>query len=96
MSWCSWLEVKKLSEKIDAATARRQADDPPAPYWLGLSRDEHAARLAELRAWVERVGLVQYPGYFAQAAALLASAPGGGDRAQHRDGGVEPDLRRPG
>jgi len=59
-------EVKKLSEKIDAATARRQADDPPAPYWLGLSKDEHAARLAELRAWVERVGLVQYPGYFAK------------------------------
>jgi hypothetical protein len=57
-------EVKKLSEKIEAAMARRQADDPPAPFWLGLSREEHAARLAEVRAWVERVALVQYPTYF--------------------------------
>jgi hypothetical protein len=43
---------------------KRETADPPAPYWLGLSGDEHAARLAELRAWVDRVGLVQYPGYF--------------------------------
>ena len=55
------LEIKKLGEKIDAAIARREADEPQAPYWLGLSKEEHAARLAELRAWVERVGLVQYP-----------------------------------
>jgi hypothetical protein len=59
------LEVKKLGEKIDAEAARRKAEEPPAPYWLGLSRDEHAARLAGLRAWVEQVGLVQYRGYFA-------------------------------
>ena len=60
------LEIKQLGEKIEAAIARRQADEPPAPYWLGLSREEHAARLAELRAWVEQVGRVQYRGYFAK------------------------------
>jgi hypothetical protein len=58
------LEIKKLGEKIDDATAKRKADDPPAPAWLGLSPDEHADRLGELRAWVEQVGFGQYPGYF--------------------------------
>ena len=29
------LEIKKLGEKIEAAIARRQADEPQAPYWLG-------------------------------------------------------------
>jgi hypothetical protein len=60
------LEIKKLGEKIEAAIARRGADEPQAPYWLGLSKDEHAARLAQLRAWVEQVGLVQYRDYFAK------------------------------
>ena len=59
------LEIKKLGKKLAAAIAKREAGELPAPYWLGLSRDEHAARLAELRAWVEQVGLVQYRGYFA-------------------------------
>jgi hypothetical protein len=58
------LEIKQLAEKIKAAIGRRNADEPPAPYWLGLSRDEYGTRLAELRGWVDRVGLVQYPGYF--------------------------------
>ena len=59
-------EIKKLGQKIEAAIARRNADEPPAPYWLGLSKEEHAARLAALRSWVEQVGLVQYRGYFAK------------------------------
>lgn len=59
------LEIKQLGEKIEAAIARRNADEPPAPYWLGLSREEHAARLAELRSWVEDFARVQYPGYLA-------------------------------
>jgi hypothetical protein len=58
-------EIKRLSEKLGAAIAERETDEPQAPYLLGLPRDEHAARLAELRAWVEQVGLVQYRGYFA-------------------------------
>ena len=61
------------ARRSTAAIARRDADEPQAPYWLGLSKEEHAARLAELRAWVERVALVQYPDVLRQAAALLAS-----------------------
>lgn len=69
------LEIKKLGEKIDAAMARRQTDEPPAPYWLGLSKEEHAARLGQLRAWVERVGLVQYAEYFGQLPPCWPSHP---------------------
>ena len=58
------LEIKQLGEKLDEALAKRKAADPTAPYWLGLSAEEHAGRLGELRAWVEQVGLVQYRGYF--------------------------------
>jgi hypothetical protein len=67
------LQVKQLTEKIEAAIARRQADEPPAPFWLGLSREEHAARLAEVRTWVERIALVQYPTYFAKLPPCWAS-----------------------
>ena len=67
------LEIKKLGEKIKAAIARRDADEPPAPFWLWLSREEHAARLAEVRAWVDRVALVQYPTYFARLPPCWAS-----------------------
>ena len=67
------LEVKKLGEKIDAASARRNADEPEAPYWLGLSKEEHAARLAGVRAFVERVALVQYPTYFGKLPPCWAS-----------------------
>ena len=88
------LEIKQLGEKIEAAIVRRNADEPPAPYLLGLSREEHGAWLAELRAWVGRVGLGQYPGYFEQAPALLAQPPGGRDRALQRDDRVGPDLQR--
>jgi len=69
------LELKKLGEKADEANGRRQAADPPAPYWLGLSREEHTARLAEVRAWVDRVARVQWPGYLARLAPCWASHP---------------------
>jgi transposase len=58
------LDIKQLGEKIDAAIARRAADEPQAPHWLGLSKEEHAARLGELQEWVTHVGLVQYRDYF--------------------------------
>jgi hypothetical protein len=69
------LEIKRLGEKIEAAIARRDADEPQAPYWLGLSNEEHAARLARLRAWVEQVGLVQYRDYFAKLATCWPKHP---------------------
>jgi hypothetical protein len=60
------LEIKKLGEKLDEALTRHQATDPPAPFWRGLDREGHAARLAELRDWVERFARVEYPGYLAK------------------------------
>jgi hypothetical protein len=69
------LEIKRLGEKIEAAIARRDADEPQAPYWLGLSKDEHAARLAQLRAWVEQVGRGQYRDYFAKLPPCWPSHP---------------------
>lgn len=69
------LEIKRLGEKIEAAIARRDADEPQAPYWLGLCQEEHAARLAELRAWVEQVGRVQYRDYFARLPPCWPSHP---------------------
>ena len=50
----------------------------PAPFWLGLSEAEHAARLAEVRAWVERVAFVQWPDYMTRLAPCWAEPPGGG------------------
>jgi len=69
------LEIKKLGEKLDEAIGKRATADPAAPYWLGLSREEHAARLGQLKAWVEQVGLAQYPGYFAKLPPCWPSHP---------------------
>jgi len=69
------LEIKKLGEKIEAAIARRNAGEPQAPYWLGLSQEEYAAGLAGLRTWVERVARVQWPGYMAKLAPCWANHP---------------------
>ena len=59
-------ELKKLRQKLDQVIAKQEGADLPAPYWLGLSREENAVRLAEVRAWVERVAFIQYPTYFAK------------------------------
>jgi hypothetical protein len=69
------LEIKKLGEKIEAAIARRDADEPQAPYWLGLSKDDRAAAFAQLQAWVEQVGRVQYRDYFAKLPPCWPSHP---------------------
>ena len=69
------LKVKQLGERLDEATAKRQAADPPAPFWLGLSEEEHAARAGEVREWVERVALAQWPGYMARLAPCWANHP---------------------
>jgi cell division protein ZapA (FtsZ GTPase activity inhibitor) len=68
-------ELKKLQQKLDQAIAKHQAEDLPAPYWLGLSRDEHAAQLAELRGWVDRFARIQWPGYMARIAPCWANHP---------------------
>ena len=56
-------EITKPGQKITAALASREADEPPAPYGTGLSREELAAESGELRAWADRVTRVQRPGY---------------------------------
>ena len=58
--------IKQLGEKLDVAIGRLQAADPPAPFWLPLDDEERAARLAELRDWVERFARAQYPAYLAK------------------------------
>ncbi|MGH3254826.1 MAG: hypothetical protein ACRDOU_05350 [Streptosporangiaceae bacterium] len=60
------LDIKKLGEKIDAALTQRQMEDPPAPFWRGLSKDEFAAELAQLQDWVERFARVEYSAYLAK------------------------------
>lgn len=59
-------EVKRLAERLAEAVAKNRLAPPPAPSWLGLSSEEYAAGLAELREWVERFARVQYPGYLAK------------------------------
>jgi hypothetical protein len=52
--------IKQQGDQLDAAIARLQAADPPAPFWLRLDDAERAARLTEVRDWVERFLRVQY------------------------------------
>jgi hypothetical protein len=68
-------EIKKLGQKITAAIASREAAEPPAPYWIGLSKDVFAAELGELRAWVDRCARVQWPGYMDRIAPCWANHP---------------------
>ena len=67
------LEIKKLGEKIEAAIARRAADEPPGPVLAGPDRDERAAQLAELRGLGRAVPPRPVPELLRQAAAVLAS-----------------------
>lgn len=63
-------EIGQLNEKVNGlAKAMAGALDngklkaPAAPRWDGLDREQLAAQLAQLRAWVNGVLLVQYPEY---------------------------------
>lgn len=56
-------EITKVSQKITAVIASREAGAGPAPYWTRLSGEESAAGLGELRAWAGRVAQVQRPGF---------------------------------
>jgi hypothetical protein len=69
------LQIKQLAARLAEAIARRETDDPPAPYWLGLPEEERGARMARLRAWVEQVGLVQYRDYFEKLPPCWPSHP---------------------
>lgn len=69
------LEIKRLAGKLDEALSKRDTADPPAPFWLRLDDQERAARLAELRDWVDKFARVQYPAYLDRLPACWANHP---------------------
>jgi hypothetical protein len=79
-------EISKPGQKITAALASREANEPPAPYGTGLSREELAAGSSELQARAGRVAQVQWPG------SMDTIAPG---RPNHPQTVREPDLTGP-
>jgi hypothetical protein len=67
--------IKQQGEKLDAAIARLQSADPPAPFWLRLDDAERTDRLTEVRDWVERFLRVQYAEYAATLAPCWEAHP---------------------
>jgi hypothetical protein len=59
-------EVKRMRETLDDAIARHRVGGPPAPWWLGLTREQYQARMADLHGWVEGFLRLHYPGYLAR------------------------------
>jgi hypothetical protein len=51
--------AQTVTEALDTAAPR----GPVAPYWIGLDRDTHHARLADLRHWADTVLRQHYDGY---------------------------------
>ena len=73
-------EIKRLRSQVtelaQAVTETRDGDrqrGPAAPYWIGLSPQDHAAQLAELRQWADTVLRREYGGY--QLPACWANHP---------------------
>ena len=55
-------ELRDLAALVTDATDTR-ANGPAAPCWTGLSPDDRAARLAELRQWADTILRREYGGY---------------------------------
>jgi hypothetical protein len=55
-------ELQALAD-IVTQTLDTRPNGPAAPYWIGLSPDDHAARLAELRQWADTILRREYGGY---------------------------------
>ena len=91
------LEVKQLREQASRGE-RQAAGGRPAGAVLGGPEPRRSTRrrLAEVRAWVERVACVQWPGYMARLAPCWAEPPGGGLGAVEPDDRMGPGVRRPG
>ena len=73
-------EIKRLRDQVTelarAATETHDSDrqhGPAAPYWIGLSPQDHASQLAELRQWADTVLRREYGGY--QLPACWANHP---------------------
>src|SRR6266702_5986008 len=65
-------EARRENRRGDRPAAGRRA---PAPYWTGLSRDEHAQQPGALRERVEQVARVQFPAYMAKVPACREAHP---------------------
>ena len=89
------LEVKRLTERLNDALAKRQLAPPPAPWWCA-DENEIRSMLAELRHWVEDFARKHYPAYMARLRALLAESSRGGVGAEHAHGRMGARLRRRG
>jgi hypothetical protein len=66
----------KVTELVQAVAQTRDGDrqrGPAAPYWIGLSPQDHAAQLAELRQWADTILRREYGGY--QLIACWANHP---------------------
>jgi len=48
-----------VADALDAAAPH----EPAAPYWIGMDRDSHHARLADLQRWADTVLRPHYGGY---------------------------------
>jgi hypothetical protein len=55
-------ELQSLAD-IVTETLDTRPHGPAAPYWIGLSPEDHAARLAELQEWADTILRRQYGGY---------------------------------
>jgi hypothetical protein len=65
-------ELTELAALI-TETLDTRPHGPAAPYWIGLSPDDRAARLAELKQWTDTVVRAEYSGY--QLPACWAAHP---------------------
>jgi hypothetical protein len=73
-------EIKRLRSKVtELAQAESETRDsdrqhgPAAPYWIGLSPQDHAAQLAELTQWADTILRREFGSY--QLAACWANHP---------------------
>jgi hypothetical protein len=55
-------ELQALADTV-TQTLDTRPHGPAAPCWIGLSPDDHAARLAELRQWADTILRREYGGY---------------------------------
>jgi hypothetical protein len=65
-------EIRDLADIVTQALDD-YPNGPAAPYWIGLSPEDYAARLAELRQWADTILRREYGGY--QLPACWASHP---------------------
>jgi hypothetical protein len=66
-------QVRELAQAVAQTRDGDRQRGPAAPYWIGLSPQDHAAQLAGLRQWADTVLRREYGGY--QLAACWPNHP---------------------